>query len=124
MGKGGSAASTGRSDLACTLPNESVITKKSLRECIPAHCFQRSYAHSLGALAWDLAVVGFSIWMVHWANEALPSMLVPFAYALAIFFLSQRSFTLSVLPSHHPPNPRAHPNFPSTGGSSTGGIRA
>jgi hypothetical protein len=81
MGKGGSANVVERSDLAHTLPSPyDGITKKTLREAIPAHCFKRSYLHSLGTLSWDLAVVAFSIWAVHWANVGLPSVLVPFAY--------------------------------------------
>lgn len=80
MGKGGSANMPERSDLAHTLPSPyEAITKKTLRESIPAHCFKRSYLHSLGTLSWDLAVVAFSIWAVHWANVGLPSVLVPFA---------------------------------------------
>ena len=69
MGKGGAALpdtrlpapTHERSFLANTIaqPNDE-ITKRSVRECIPAHCFKRSYTHSLGMLAWDVIVVFFS----------------------------------------------------------------
>jgi len=80
MGKGGSSASTG---LANTLAQPSdQITKKSLKECIPAHCFKRSYTHSLAAFGWDCSVVAFSVWLIHWANVALPVYLLPLAWTV------------------------------------------
>ena len=96
MGKGGAAnygapaelpskrhpaPSYERSELATTLAQPSdEITKRSLRECIPAHCFVRSYAHSLGHLAWDLAMVATAFFAVHYASGVLPFYLVPVAW--------------------------------------------
>ena len=82
MGKGGSAAEAKpRTFLANTLPQPTdAITKRTLRECIPEHCFKRSYTHSMGMLFWDLTVVGLSLWLVHLANAHLPATLTPFAW--------------------------------------------
>ena len=104
MGKGGNASATsayeatmtptkfvpgdpalpgadGRTFMANTVEREGgEITKRSTRECIPAHCFKRSYTHSLGILAWDLIVVVASIYAVHLANAALPAAAAPFAW--------------------------------------------
>jgi len=88
MGKGGAALperrlpapSEPRSHLANTLQPADEITKRSLRECIPKHCFVRSYSHSLGILAWDCAMVGFAFWAVHAASAVLPLYAVPLAW--------------------------------------------
>jgi len=94
MGRGGSAShplpptkfttdngSHGRSFLANTIKREGdAITKRGIREAIPAHCFKRSYLHSLGVLVWDLSVVALSIAAIHYANAALPAAASPFAW--------------------------------------------
>jgi len=88
MGKGGSAGKTSAVErlgpLAATIPEPfKEVTKGSLRACIPAHLFKRSYVHSFGALGMDLAwVVGTWLLAVQ-ASGALPSVLSPlvwFAY--------------------------------------------
>lgn len=107
MGKGGSSteakpvlASTiaappaagpkGRSFLANTVPaqptDECKITKRSLRECIPAHCFVRSYAHSFGALAWDLVMVVVAWQLAHYAAANAPAALSPLIWAAYWFY--------------------------------------
>lgn len=68
MGKGGAAVvakpAVERSTLAATIPEPcKEITKRSLRECIPAHLFVRSYTKSFGHLAWDLVQV-YALWLV------------------------------------------------------------
>jgi len=96
MGKGGSASQaaptngqphldTGkpkqRGQLANTIPQSSdEITKRSVRESIPEHCFKRSYFLSLSHLVWDLAVVVVSAYMVLYAVDVLPSAATPFAW--------------------------------------------
>ena len=105
MGKGGSAANDNlpterlpapkeaRSGLANTLPQPTdEITKRSLRESIPAHCFKRSYTHSLGVTAWDLAMVATAFWAVHAACAALPVAAHPFAW-LAYWWYQGLTFT-------------------------------
>lgn len=92
MGKGGSSTTAQplqaeekiwepnpkRGFLKNTVPEPSEeITKRSTREAIPAHCFKRSYTHSLAALVWDVAVVFFSIWMAYYATAALPAYCSP-----------------------------------------------
>lgn len=82
MGKGASAVDAkARSFLANTIAQPTdVITKRTLREAIPEHCFKRSYVHSMGMLFWDLTVVGLSLWLVHLANDNLPTALTPLAW--------------------------------------------
>jgi omega-6 fatty acid desaturase (delta-12 desaturase) len=86
MGKGGSAAAAvaERSSLANTLPLGDKITKKSIREAIPANLFVRSYTHSFAVLAWDLVMVAFALAMVHYAEStvlpALPAVCTPVAW--------------------------------------------
>jgi|EP00324_Dicrateria_rotunda_P009597 omega-6 fatty acid desaturase (delta-12 desaturase) len=74
MGGGGSAApAKERGYLAATLPQpDDKITKRSLRECIPPEYFKRSYAISLGHMAWDCFIVVFSWWLALQASAALP----------------------------------------------------
>jgi len=93
MGKGGSASVKARSLLAETIPqNDGPITKKTIRECIPPEYFVRSYVHSLGALCWDLTMAGMAFLAVHWCNENLPAMAVPFAW-LAYWWFQGLVFT-------------------------------
>jgi fatty acid desaturase len=74
MGKGGSATLR-RSALSRTVPRDGKeITKASLKECIPAHCFKRSYTRSLGHLAWDVSVFFLTLWSIHWATARLPTL--------------------------------------------------
>lgn len=93
MGKGGSATTQqpaavpkedgayGRSFLANTIQREGdKITKRGVREAIPEHCFKRSYVHSLGVTAWDLAVVAFSGYAIYYANASLPAAASPLAW--------------------------------------------
>jgi omega-6 fatty acid desaturase (delta-12 desaturase) len=78
MGKGGSAAVKERFQLANTIPQPSEqITKRSIREAIPAHCFKRSYTHSFAALAWDVVMVFASYGVVAWASRVLPAYAMP-----------------------------------------------
>ena len=98
MGKGGSAAveQTGvkeRCSLANTIeqPN-SAITKRSIREAIPEHCFVRSYTHSFVALAWDVFMVFAALGAVHWANATLPAVCTPFVW-LAYWWYQSLTFT-------------------------------
>lgn len=80
MGKGGSAAPQSRSLLANTLPLEDKITKKSIREAIPAKFFVRSYTHSFAVLAWDLIMVAFALAVTHYLNAVLPVAFAPLVW--------------------------------------------
>jgi omega-6 fatty acid desaturase (delta-12 desaturase) len=94
MGKGGSASvAEKRSYLAETIPQPyEAITKKTLRDCIPAEYFVRSYTHSLGALCWDLVMAGMAYAAVHWCNDNLPAYAVPVAW-LAYWWVQGLIFT-------------------------------
>jgi len=82
MGKGGSADQKNeRGPLAVTLPQPyDKITKRTLREAIPAEYFVRSYTLSLGHLAWDLVVVFFSIWLTYQALAVVPTFAAPLVW--------------------------------------------
>ena len=86
MGRGGASAplptpadAKTRSFLANTIPyaatDECKITKRSLREAIPAHCFERSYVHSFGALFWDLFMVVVAYQLALFASANAPAAL-------------------------------------------------
>ena len=82
-----------RSELANTLPQPcEKITKRTLRESIPAHCFKRSYAHSFCALGWDCLMVGVAFWAVHAACAVLPGWASPVAW-LAYAWYQGLTFT-------------------------------
>ena len=66
-----------RGALSATPPQDGPITKRSLRECIPPECFKRSYAKSLGHLAWDLLQVYLTYAAATYAAKCLPSALAP-----------------------------------------------
>lgn len=94
MGKGGSAAAAKeRSFLANTIPQPyEAITKKTLRGAIPPEYFKRSYIHSIGALCWDVVMAGLAFAAVHYANDNLPAVAVPFAW-LAYWWVQGLIFT-------------------------------
>jgi len=94
MGKGGSAAAAKeRSFLAETIPQPyDAITKKTLREAIPAEYFVRSYVHSIGALVWDITMASMAFFAVHWANDNLPAYVAPLAW-LAYWWFQGLVFT-------------------------------
>jgi len=81
MGKGGSSAAAQpreRSFLANTIQqNGDKITKRSIREAIPAEYFVRSYTHSLAAFAWDTVMVFFALFVVHQLNAVVPWYCAP-----------------------------------------------
>jgi len=94
MGKGGSATEAKqRGPLANTIaqPNDK-ITKRSIREAIPEHCFKRSYTHSLGVTAWDVIVAVFSAYLVNYALTVLPAALSPVAW-LSYWWYQGLTFT-------------------------------
>lgn len=94
MGKGGyHAGNKERSSLAYTIDQpDNKITKRSIREAIPEHCFKRSYAHSFAALAWDLVMVVAALGVVHWANAHLPTWTAPFTWG-AYWWYQSLTFT-------------------------------
>jgi len=63
--------------MSLTIPKTSTpqvpITKKSLKDCIPKHCFKRSYAKSFGHLGWDIFMVIVAASAVLYAREVLAS---------------------------------------------------
>jgi len=96
MGKGGASVPTAtlptrrypapkqeRGELSTTLAQPcDVITKRSVREAIPAHCFVRSTTLSMTHLVWDCVMVGAAFWAVHAAVAALPAAASPAAWLL------------------------------------------
>merc|ERR1711920_20472 len=95
MGKGGSSDSsdTKRSQLAATIPQPcKEITKRSVRDSIPAHLFERRYTTSFFHLGVDLLSVVMSVAVMQAVLPQLPVVLVPLIW-LAYWMYQGINFT-------------------------------
>lgn len=82
MGKGGSMTVKTRSSLAETIPQPyEKITKRTLREAIPAKFFVRSYAHSFRVLAQDVAEAAAAWVIALYLSNIAPSYCAPLIWA-------------------------------------------